>query len=246
MKIVKLGGSVITYKEKYKAVNFKHLRNLCKILAENDEKKILIHGAGSFGHIQAMKASLDKPGPIRGKESPISRVITDVSELNSLIADELNKYGVRAISIPPHAIYKGYRSDFGVVDLVLNNGFVPLLYGDIVLSKGRYRIISGDEIALDLSRKFAPDSVLFVTDVDGLYDSDPKANKKAKLIPSIFSKDISVVDTGKDATGSMAGKMERIKKMVLYTNRVVILNGKKPDRLLAALRGEGTRSTVIT
>ncbi len=246
MNIIKLGGSIITDKESYRKVNLKLLKELCNVLSESKGKKILIHGAGSFGHILAIKSSLDRPGSIKGKETAISRVIADVLELNSIMTDELNKKGVRAISVSPHAIYNGKKPDFKIVELLLKNGFVPLLHGDIVLSNGKYRIISGDEIALDLSRKFSSDSVLFVTDVDGLYDSDPKTNKNAKFIPSIRSKDISIVDTGRDATGSMAGKMERIKKMVLYTDRVVILNGKRPERLLTCLQGKETRSTVIT
>jgi isopentenyl phosphate kinase len=244
--IIKLGGSVITDKESYKRVNLKLLRKLCKVLSETGEKKILIHGAGSFGHILAIKSSLDKPGRIKGKETAISRVISDVTELNSVLVDELNKNGVRAIPVPPHAIYDGRKHNFEIVNLLLKDGFVPLLFGDIVLSNGGYRIISGDEIALDLSRRFTPNSVIFVTDVDGLYDSDPKSSKTAKFIPSIDSKDVSIVNTGKDATGSMAGKMERIKKIVLYTDRVIILNGRRPERLLACLQDMNTKCTVIT
>ena len=41
------------------------------------------------------------------------------------------------------------------------------------------------------------------------------------------------------------GKMERIKKLVLYTGRVIIINGKRPDRLRDFLEGRETRSTVI-
>ncbi|MCL4450228.1 MAG: hypothetical protein M1386_02790, partial [Candidatus Thermoplasmatota archaeon] len=67
----------------------------------------------------------------------------------------------------------------------------------------------------------------------------------AKFIPKIMASEIEVIDTKRDATGSMAGKMERIKKIVLYTGRVIIINGKRPDRLRDFLEGRETRSTVI-
>ena len=246
MNVIKLGGSVITDKSNYRKVNQTLLSNLCEVISSNKEKKILIHGAGSFGHILALKFGLNKPGPIKGREREIARVISDVLTLDSEIVDELNAKGVKAISVPPHVIYNSNKPDFRPIHSLLRKGFVPVLYGDIILFNGKYRIISGDEIALDLSRKFRPESVVFLTDVDGLYDSDPKKNKNAKLIPSIKAKMISVVDTDADATGSMAGKMERIKKMVAYSSRVVVLNGKKPERLGRYFRGLETISTVIT
>ncbi len=246
MNIIKLGGSIITEKENYRKVNKTLLRKLCKMISVDKGKKILIHGAGSFGHIMALEHGLEKPGRIGGKEGAISKVMSDVLHLDSLIIEELNKDGVRAVSVPPHAIYHENTPDFRIISELLRKGFVPVLFGDIVVSGDKYRIISGDEIALDLSREFEPESVVFFTDVDGLYDSDPKVNMKAMFIPSIRSTDISVIDTGKDATGSMAGKMERIKKMVRYTKRVVILNGSRPERVRDFFRGKEVRSTVIT
>ncbi len=246
MNVIKLGGSIITEKENYREVNMTLLRKLCKILSVDKERKILIHGAGSFGHIMALKHGLDRPGRIAEKGGAISKVMSDVLSLDTMIIEELNKNGVRAISVPPHAIYHGNTPDFRIVSGLLRMGFVPVLFGDIVVTVDKYRIISGDEIALDLSREFEPESVVFLTDVDGLYDSDPKVNRRARFIESIRSRDISVIDTGTDATGSMAGKMERIKKMVRYTKRVVILNGCRPERVRDFFLGKEVRSTVIT
>ena len=244
--VLKLGGSIITEKDSYRKINEDAIVKLFDVLSKSREKMVLIHGAGSFGHILALKHGLEKPGPSKGREASISRVMSDVLALDSAIVDKLNEKGVRGVAVPPHAIYHGSLPDFKIVETLLANGFIPVLYGDIIVYRGKYRIISGDEIALDLSRRFRPRSVVFVTDVDGLYDSDPKVNKKAKFIPKIRASEIEVIDTKRDATGSMAGKMERIKKIVHYTGRVIIINGKRPDRLNEFLEEKDTKSTVIT
>lgn len=246
MNVIKLGGSVVTDKDTYRKVNTNLLRRLCGVLSKNKESKILIHGAGSFGHLKALEFGLERPGKIRGREGAVSRVISDVLRLDSIVVGELNEHGIRAVSIPPHAIYRGERPDFRIVEILVGEGLVPVLFGDIIAGKGKYRIVSGDEIAFELARKFKPTSVVFATDVDGLFDRDPKKYKDAKFIPRIDSEKISIVDTANDATGSMAGKMERIKKMVRYTDRVVVLNGTKPERLDKFLRGEKTKLTVVT
>ena len=59
----------------------------------------MIHGAGSFGHIMALKYGLEKPGSIKGKEEAISKVVSDVLILNSVIIEYLNERGINAISV---------------------------------------------------------------------------------------------------------------------------------------------------
>ncbi len=246
MKVIKLGGSVITDKENYRRLRRKLIGRLCDAISSDSEEKILIHGAGSFGHIMALRYGLERPGSISGKETGVSRVISDVLLLDSAVVDELTERGVKAVPVPPHAIYGEGGLDLRIVDSLVRRKFVPVLFGDVVIKGSKYRILSGDEIALDLSKRFHPESVVFVTDVDGIYDSDPKENKGATFFPSISSGEMTLIDGGKDATGSMAGKMERIKKIVHYTDRVVILNGTRPERLRKFLEGKQVKSTVIT
>lgn len=246
MNIIKLGGSVITKKNEYRKTRLKTIRNLCSVFSKSRERTILIHGAGSFGHIKALNYGLNVPGIIEGKEAEISRVISDVLILDSILIDELNDRGVRAVAVPPHVIYGRDAPDFTKVRELLDFGFVPVLYGDIVLSQRRYKIVSGDEIALDLASIYKPKSVIFLTDVDGFFSSDPKKNADARLFRRIRATDIGKMDVGEDATGSMTGKIERIKKMVSYTSEVVVLNGNKRDNLIRYFGGREFKGTVIT
>jgi isopentenyl phosphate kinase len=246
VKIIKFGGSVITRKEKYRKLNRDAIENLCSAISSIKEPTILIHGAGSFGHLLALKYGLDTPGPIEGKEKEVSRVMADVLSLDSILVDELNRHGIKAVAVPPHVVYTSSKPDFKSVERIVESGFVPVLYGDIIFTDGRYRILSGDDIALDLSIKYRPDSVIFLTDVDGLFTLDPKKFPDAKLIRKIKAEEIVVNGPKGDATGSMAGKMEKIKKMVLYTKKVLIVNGLNQKTLENWIRGRKFVGTVIT
>ncbi len=245
VKILKIGGSVITLKDKYKSPNSESIANIAKILGEFPEPIILVHGAGSFGHIKALEFGLDSPGKVRGKEMEISTVVNDVLSLNSIISDALAAEGFRGISLPTHALYSSKGPEIDIVQEMLRNTFSPILYGDIIIQNGNYRIISGDEIILDLSRKFRPDEIIFATDVDGLYSSDPKEYTNAKFFREIRASELNIKDKGKDATGSMTGKVEKIKLMLPYTRRVMIVNGLYPERLRKALNDEETIGTVV-
>ena len=60
MYILKLGGSVITDKTKECSFKKQVMDNLAKNIKKADKQIILIHGAGSFGHIQAKKYRLNE------------------------------------------------------------------------------------------------------------------------------------------------------------------------------------------
>ena len=55
MYIIKLGGSVITDKRKENYFKKDIVDNLAKVIKKANKKTIIIHGAGSFGHIIADK-----------------------------------------------------------------------------------------------------------------------------------------------------------------------------------------------
>ena len=64
MFIIKIGGSIITDKKKENCFKQEITDNLIKEIKKSDKKLIIIHGAGSFGHIHAKKYNLHKQLPI--------------------------------------------------------------------------------------------------------------------------------------------------------------------------------------
>ena len=62
MMIVKLGGSVITRKDRYRSFRRAVTRRLAREIADSGEQVVLVHGAGSFGHLVASRHNLDTPG----------------------------------------------------------------------------------------------------------------------------------------------------------------------------------------
>ena len=63
MFILKLGGSIITRKAEKGCFRQDIMDNLAKEIKEANKESIIVHGAGSFGHILAKKHLPDAPGP---------------------------------------------------------------------------------------------------------------------------------------------------------------------------------------
>ena len=55
MILIKLGGSIITNKERPQSARRKTIDNILKQIKRINEPKILVHGGGSYGHYWSVK-----------------------------------------------------------------------------------------------------------------------------------------------------------------------------------------------
>jgi isopentenyl phosphate kinase len=255
MYILKLGGSVITDKTKEKTFKQKIMNSLSESIKKSKQQMIIVHGAGSFGHILAKKYELNEGYKSDGQIKGFSETHEMVQYLNSLVLKSLQKYDIPAVSISPHSIVKLdnrklSKMDFKIFADYLGKKFIPVTFGDVVLDKKLgFSICSGDLLVEILADYFKPEKIIFAIDEDGLYTSNPKIDKKAKLIKKTSKKELeelsTKLDKHADVTGGMGGKIETIKKISKLGIDTVLLNGNKPDRLYKVLVGEETKSTVV-
>jgi len=253
MMIVKLGGSVITRKDRYRSFRREVTRRLAGEIADSGERVMIVHGAGSFGHLLAAKHALHE-GRRSEKQIPaLARVMQDVRDLDMKVIKELADALLPAVSIPPAACA---RMKAGVLDTLdvrlfrdyIQLGAVPVTFGDVVLDdvKG-FSICSGDQIIRMLAKEFAPKRVIFCADVDGVYTADPKSDQKAKLLRKVDSTYLRKLSRGTsyvDVTGGMHGKLSNMVEIAERGTEVLVINGLEKGRLRAALEGKepvGTR-----
>lgn len=249
--IIKLGGSVVTYKDNRKpkariSVIRRLVSEIGQIYETGNYNIILIHGAGSFAHPLVKRFSIHKGMYNLKQKLAFSLTNKGMFYLNLLILTELISREIPAVSIPPHAFIrrssgKGLIFSTDIIQEFLNHSIVSVLYGDMILDDTQNcSVLSGDVIVTFLANKLKAKKIIFLSDVDGIFDSDPKNNYDAKLIPKITNKNLKDVLSGikqknkDDVTGEMKGKILEIKK-ALTNIPVVITNGLKTNQLTQAL-----------
>ena len=124
-------------------------------------------------------------------------------------------------------------------------GFMPLMHSDAPIdSKNGLSILSGDDMAVLLANRLNAGTLIFGTDVDGIYD------KSRKTIGSIRKKDlkkISISDNDTsgaiDVTGGMKGKLMQIYKAKKGV-KVYIINLRKRGELRKAVNGKKTGTCI--
>lgn len=260
MIILKLGGSVITKKEAQKpTLDHKNLKRIAKEISDSlPSSLIIVHGAGSFGHPLAKKYKIGAPTnkeELQRKMMGFSITQRWVKLLNIHVCDALRKEDIPVVSIQPSSFILAYNgrikhADPRIIISYLERGFIPVTHGDVVLDtdeKLKMSVLSGDQIIKYLGEILKPDRVILGTDVDGVFDKDPKKHPDAKLLKRIKSpKDIKYhPGTSEDATGAMLGK---IRELLLLAEKGVtskIINANKPGNIKRALLGQELKGTII-
>jgi isopentenyl phosphate kinase len=257
--VVKLGGSVITVKEKAFTPNIPAINRLAKEIAEARlDSVILIHGGGSFGHPVAREYQIIEGYKTPSQQLGFSKTRQAMMALNKLVIDAFIQQSLPVVTVQPSACIttKGGRIqhfDITAIQHLLSLGFIPILYGDASLDlELGFTILSGDQIAAELATVFNAEKTVISVDVDGLFTDDPKSNANAKLINEISLEELNgfldSIDEAKtvDVTKGMRGKIIELIPAVERGIQIDIVNASISGRLYKALKGEKVTGTKIT
>ena len=254
MILIKLGGSVITDKSQYRKFNKEQTERLCKEIAASGKGVMIVHGAGSFGHVIAKQYSLQLGLQDFRQVPAVAQVQHDVRELSLMVTEELMKVGIPAVSVPPGSCFvmENGRLVVGNGDALkglAHIGVMPVMFGDVVAERSQgFAICSGDQAMEVLARMFRPDKIIFVSDVDGIYTADPKKDPNAKLIKEVDGSALDRLDselTVADVTGGIRGKIQEMVSMCADCKECILINGTVPGRLLDCLKGEEVICTKV-
>ncbi len=260
--LLKIGGSLITDKNsRTPKINEKNLARIAREIslgfAPGKQRLVVVHGAGSFGHVIVKNTGIHRG--IRNRKQVIAFAETQrlQNELDVRVCGELIKNSVPAIPIEPtsSAVMDSGRlvsMDTKALEGMLAIGLVPVLYGVPAYDKRQgCSILSGDEIMAYLARKMRASRIIHATDVDGVFDGgDPKRNPDARLMKEICRSDFARVarkvcgSLSTDVTGGMLNKVS----MVFRTKKGLvgeIINGNRPGFVRRALSGETGLGTLV-
>jgi isopentenyl phosphate kinase len=256
--VLKLGGSVITKKEKDMTPNLDSIDRLAKEIKEAEaEQLIIVHGGGSFGHPLAKQYNIIEGFRKASQIEGLVKTHMAMVKLNRIVVEALINHNIAVFPVSPSScvVSKSGRINnfyFDTLNTILNVNFTPVLYGDTIFDDEiGFTILSGDQLAVKLAIQLQADKLIFGADVDGLHAVDPKTDGSARLISNItlaelkgMLQDISGSRTV-DVTGGMLGKISELINMVDIDIQTIIVNAAKEGNIYKALKGENVIGTLI-
>ena len=257
--VIKLGGSVITFKEKPLTPNYQAIDKIANIIKELKKtyKIIIVHGGGSFGHYWSVKYDMHTM-PSAYSDEGIAKVRESMIKLNSIIVEKFITLDIKPFSIQASTfVFNNLPCTnriFSIADMIKDNDLTPITYGDVIYtSNGNFSILSGDSLMKIISRVLKPKVSIFTTNVDGIYDNVVNGNlvseilleESKSLLTNNFDNKIQFSDMMFDVTGGMKRKISESFDIVNLGVPVYLINGFYPERMLDVANGNDFIGTSI-
>ena len=259
--ILKIGGSVCTDKSRNSfRVRSDVVKRIGKEIRDARMEKafrlIVVNGAGPFGHLNVKRYDINNGLHTEKDYEGFSKTLSDCTYLNWKVSDTLRSAGLVTMPYPSSSVAIQVKKKLVSVYLDnmkriwdANDSVIPVLNGTMVPDmKLGSSPMSGDAIIEYLARRLSPKSIIFLTDVDGVFDKDPNRFADAKLLKTITKDDLGSIKryaTGSsnvDVTGGMLGKL---KNLLELNSQCYVVNGNRPGNTRAVLLDEPVKGTLI-
>ena len=264
--VIKFGGGLITKKDSFctpLTQRISALASVVKRCIDSGFRVVVVHGAGSYGHIRSRYWRL-KDGVLPNctfksqkdcstQEQAVTLVRQEMLELNRVVCDALKDVGVQARVHPPHrwVVGTGIHFQGDVKERFLNHSAdkeVDVTFGDVVPEKDpkkRFSILSGDDLVVRLSLELPNVTRLIfaIGGADGLLKKPPSHGGGLQDLIRLYTPRtaVSMVHNSKiDVTGGIGLKIDRgvhVSKVSKGSVDVFLVNGEYPDRVLSACLG---------
>lgn len=242
--VVKIGSNVLSDENGF--IDRDNVKNIVDQVMElvNDGKQVLIvsSGAGACGMATIHKWARRKDINYRQALCAIGQV-----ELMMEYKEGFGKYDVHVGQILLT------KEDFSDPDRTLrirntiytleDEGVIPIINENDSVAVDEIKIGDNDALSALVVTLWDADALVFLSNIEGIYDKDPTGNEDAKMIEEVRDIDqlldnIEVKGSSSFGTGGIATKIEAARRVNEYSIPAILLHGKKKDVLLKAMAGE--------
>ena len=230
------------------------MERLCKTLSDlkNAGHEIILVSSGAiamgFGKLNLSERPKDMPG----KQASAA---VGQCELMYTYDKLFSEYGhaVAQVLLTRDVVENAEMNENAVntFDTLLGLGAIPIVNENDTVSTEEIAVGDNDTLSAIVAATVSADLLVLLSDIDGLYDGDPRKNPDAKLIPTVETVDERIIALGGGSgsslgTGGMATKLLAAQIAVGAGCEMVIANGEKPELLYDIVAGKpiGTRFLV--
>jgi glutamate 5-kinase len=207
--VIKVGSSLLVGKAGVRSAWLKRLvAEIAAARAKGQEVIVVSSGAIALG---AATLKLDKGGRGSLADAQAAAAVGQIA-LSGLWAELLGQHGLTAaqllLTLEDLEDRGRYLNVTATLSRLLDAGAVPVINENDSVATEEIRFGDNDRLAARVAQAARADAVLLLSDVDGLYDRDPRA-AGAKLLPEVrgVSAEIHAMATGGSGSGMGSGGM---------------------------------------
>lgn len=240
---VKVGTSTLTYETG--AINIRRVEKLVKVLADlkNSGKEIVLVTSGAIGVGLSKLGLKERPKDIPAKQAAAAVGQCELMYLYDKLFSEFN-HNVAQVLLTRDVVEDENRKAHAVntFEKLLEMGTIPIVNENDTISVEEIEFGDNDTLSAIVASLIHAEALIILSDIEGLYEENPKLNPKAKLIPLIEEIDDHIREIAGGAgsslgTGGMITKIHAAEIALANGIDMAIINGSNPERLYTVFDG---------
>ena len=249
MKIViKVGTSTLAHQNG--CLNIKRTEELCKVISDlkNSGHEIILVSSGAVGMGVGKLSLKERPADMPTKQAAAAVGQCELMYTYDKLFSEYNHIVAQILLTAEDVRHDERHEHFtNTLNRLLELGVLPIINENDTVSTEEMGIGDNDTLAAIVAVSAKAELLILLSDIDGLYTSDPRKDANAKLVPIV--NDLSDVlkfagDNGTSlGTGGMKTKLSAAEICTSAGCDMVISNGSKTMLLYDIAEGKnvGTR-----
>ena len=235
--VVKVGTSSLTHENG--KINIRQLEKLVRVISElvNTGNQIILVSSGAVGAGVGKLGLPEKPEEIRKKQALAA---IGQASLVSMYDRFFSEYGYNAAQVLLTKYVfdnkQKYENTKNAFMTMLEYGVIPIVNENDVVSTEELEFGDNDTLSAYVSVLVDADLLIIMSDIDGLYDSDPSENPDAEIIEIVEEINEEILSSAGGAgsrrgTGGMKTKLNAAEIVMKNGIDMIITNGKRIENL---------------
>lgn len=248
--VVKVGTSTLAHPTG--RLNIQRMEKLCKVLSDlkNMGHEIILVSSGAIAMGFGKLNLSERPKDVPTKQASAAVGQCELMYIYDKLFTEYNHTVAQLLITAPDIEEGGVRKQnfHNTLARLLELGALPVINENDTISTEEFGIGDNDTLSAIVAVTIQADLLILLSDIDGLFDGDPRKNPDAKLIDTVEKIDEHIISLGGGSgsnlgTGGMATKLRAAQMATAAGCEMVIANGQSPEVLydVAAGKRVGTR-----
>lgn len=241
--VVKVGTSTLTHSTGL--LNLKRIENLIRQLADihNQGIEVVLVTSGAIGAGMGKLGNTVRPETIPEKQAAAAvgqgvlihmyeKFFSEYGKTTAQILLTKEDFGDNARHLNAHNTFL----------MLLSQGVIPVVNENDAVIVDEIMVGDNDTLSAMVTSLIGADLLIILSDIDGLYDSNPRTNPNAKIIYNVPEITDEIKESAEGAgsnlgTGGMATKIKAAEIVVAANASMIIAEGSEPNIINDILEG---------